>query len=225
MDGTKEGGKAAFPIVAALALVLGGPASAVADGPLDAGALQTVQQQAAAVVAPTAQRAGTIVQDATGLVTPVVAPKPAPKRRADSAPATAAHVDGAPGNAASGHIAVTGPRLALAETAPGGAKADNPGSPPHGHEVMPAARSRPGRARLASPHSKLAADTSAARGPSVDQAASGPPLAHWKPSNPLLGLGRPVGNPAVPIQVGWLLTMIVAGCIGGRTLLRRSRTD
>src|SRR5689334_22788780 len=148
MGGTKA-------IVVALALLLGGSASAAADGPLDAGALQTVQQQAGTAVAPTAQQAGAIVQEATGIVKQTIASKPAPKPHAAATPA-AAQVDAAPATTASGHASATAPRLPLARTAPS-AQADHPGPPPHGHEVSPAARSRPGRARVASSRAKIAA--------------------------------------------------------------------
>jgi hypothetical protein len=214
MGGTKEGRTAALSIVAALAVTVGGPASAAADGPLDAGALQAVQQQAAAVVAPATQQAGATVQNATASVTPDVAPKPVPKPPAATAPATPAQAGVATASAGSSH-----------HSEPASAKAGNPGPPPHGHEVMPAARSRPGRARVASSHSKLAMDTSAARGPVAGEPASGPPLERWNPRNPLVGLGRPVSNPATAIQLGWLLMLVVAGGIGARVLLRRLRAD
>jgi len=206
------GTKATFSIVTALALALGGPAPAAADGPLDAAALQAVQQQATAVVAPAAQQLDAIVHQATPVVTPTVAPKPAPK------PAAATHVEVAPATNLSIQESATAPRLALVEAPPADRRADEPGPPPHGHEASPAARSRPGRARVASSHSKLAADTSAAH-----QAPSEPPPAPWKARNPLLGLGRAVGNPAAAIQLGWLLMLIVGAGFGGRMLLRRVR--
>jgi hypothetical protein len=222
MGGAKDT-KTACAVLVALALALGGPASAVAEGPLDAAALQAVQQQAAAVVAPTAQQAGAVVQGATGGVVPAVALNPAPKPRSGHAPAAAQVAS--PGQAASGQASVTAPRLRLTETAPASTQAGRSVPPPHGHEALPAARSHPGRARVASSHSKLANDTSAVHGPVGEQAPGGAPLAHWKPRNPLLGLGRPVGNPAALIQIGWLLTMLAGGCIGGRILLRRLRAE
>src|SRR5690242_8512078 len=115
MGGAKDT-KTACAVLVALALVLGGPASAVAEGPLDAAALQAVQQQAAAVVAPTAQQVGAIVKGTTGVVAPTVALNPAPKPRSGAVPAAAQVAS--PGQTTSGQASITAPRLRVTETAP-----------------------------------------------------------------------------------------------------------
>jgi hypothetical protein len=103
----------------AIALALGGPASAAADGPLDATAPQAVQQQAGALVMPPVQQAAAIVQDTTGAVTATVDRKPTVAPRGSGGPGAASQPDLAPAEAASAHIRVRTPRLALAEAPPG----------------------------------------------------------------------------------------------------------
>jgi hypothetical protein len=212
------GSKAPFAIATALlALALGGPASAAAEGPLDAATVQAVEQQAAALVAPAGQRAAAIVQDTTRNAAPAAGQTVAPA----SSPKAAAEIAGTPVPAGIVPRAARPATGALAATPSNGHESV---SPPHGQEAMPAARSRRGRARAASSVHKPGAATPAAPGPSHDGGPAGAPLGRWKPRNPLLGLGRPVRNATALIELGWLLTLGIGGCLAGRSLTRRLRT-